>query len=400
MQSQTETSAVFASRWTGRLLYPLAVLCACATAALAADDSIAAAGATTYRIVQLSDERSAVGVDINANGQVAFSEAVGDSYRAKFYDGHIVRDLGTLGGPAATTVALNDRGEVVGYSRISEDSQINHAFRWSAGRGMIDLHGAGQDKVDSTAADINNRGQVVGTGAFPFRWSPQTGMQELVTLGAGGGANAINEAGTVVGFAGDPGGEPQGLPARWTRPDRIRLLSNLGSRTSGGRDINAAGHIVGNVPFPPDPFGAEHAFLWTPQKGLIDLGTGSGDFSTASKINDKGMVIGVLSGLPEFIRGFVWTRHTGIIEIGGPDVTSSRANDLNNCGQVVGSNEGAAYVWTRAAGVVDLNTRVPDAPRGLVLTDAVAISENGSIVVQANTGLLLLVPQSASKLSD
>jgi len=34
---------------------------------------------------------------------------------------------------------------------------------------------------------------------------------------------------------------------------------------------------------------------WTPQKGLIDLGTGSDTFSTASKINDKGMVIGGFS---------------------------------------------------------------------------------------------------------
>lgn len=400
MQSQTETSAVPASRWTRQLLYPLAILSACTTAALAADGSTTAPVATTYRIVHLSDDRTAVGVDINAKGQVAFSEAVGDSYRAKFYDGHIVRDLGTLGGPASTTVAVNDRGQVVGYSRISQDSQINHAFRWSEGRGMIDLHGPGQEQVDSTAADINNRGQVAGTGPLPFRWSPQTGIQALVTLGAGGGANAINEAGMVAGFAGDPGGEPQALPARWTRPDRIRILSNLGSRTSGARDINAAGHVVGNVPFPPQPFGAEHAFLWTPQKGLIDLGTGSGDFSTASKINDKGMVIGVLSGQPEFIRGFVWTRHTGMIEIGGPDAASSRANDLNNRGQVVGNLEGAAYVWTRAGGVVDLNTRVPDAPPGLVLSDAVAISENGSIVVVSNTGLLLLVRQSASNFSD
>jgi probable HAF family extracellular repeat protein len=399
MQTQTASGAMRAARWIRRLLYPLAVLSAWPTFALA-DDALATPVTTTYRIVQLSDERSSFGVDINAKGQVAFTEAIGDDVRAKFYDGHIVRDLGTLGGPASTTAAVNDRGQVVGYSRISAQSSVNHAFRWSEGRGMVDLHGPGQDQSDSSAADINNKGQVVGTGAFPFRWSPRTGMQELVTLGAGGGANAINEAGTVVGFAGDPGGEPQGLPARWTRPDRIRVLSNLGSRTSGGRDINAAGQIVGNVPFPPEPFGAEHAFLWTPQRGLIDLGTGSGNFSTASKINDRGMVIGVLSRLPDFIRGFVWTRHAGLIEIGGADVTSSRANDLNNCGQVVGNIDGTAYVWTRAGGVVDLNTRVPDAPRGLLLSDAVAISDNGSIVVQANTGLLLLVPLAASNLSD
>jgi hypothetical protein len=66
---------------------------------------------------------------------------------------------------------------------------------------------------------------------------------------------------------------------------------------------------------------------------------------------------------------------------------------VNNLGQVVGGIDGYAFVWTRAGGLVDLNTRIPGAPAGLKLLSAVAISDNGSILASANTGLVLLVPR-------
>jgi hypothetical protein len=40
--------------------------------------------------------------------------------------------------------------------------------------------------------------------------------------------------------------------------------------------------------------------------------------------------------------------------------------------------------------MVDLNTRLRSAAGGLVLTGAVAIADNGTIVANANTGLVLL----------
>lgn len=60
---------------------------------------------------------------------------------------------------------------------------------------------------------------------------------------------------------------------------------------------------------------------------------------------------------------------------------------------MVGSFNGRAYVWTRADGMVDLNTRLANAPADLELGVAVAISDNGSIVAAGNTGLVLLVPR-------
>ena len=50
---------------------------------------------------------------------------------------YAVRDLGTLGGTDADGVGVNDRGWVVGISRVAGD-QSGHAFLWRDGV-MTDL---------------------------------------------------------------------------------------------------------------------------------------------------------------------------------------------------------------------------------------------------------------------
>ena len=59
------------------------------------------APATRYQVIPLSADPIITFVDINARGQVAFTEYNDGVNRARFYDGARVRDLGTLGGPAA-----------------------------------------------------------------------------------------------------------------------------------------------------------------------------------------------------------------------------------------------------------------------------------------------------------
>ena len=85
-------------------------------------------------------------------------------------------DLGSLGGRQTVPKYLNDRGEVVGYSSVSEEFWAggirftNHSFRTAPGR-PIDratddlnvLIGAGDNRSDRevSANGINNRGQVL-----------------------------------------------------------------------------------------------------------------------------------------------------------------------------------------------------------------------------------------------
>lgn len=415
MDSPSKTRSSLARFWGRLLLGPIVAAAAFsggggdgATAGPleAARSTSTAHGKTTYRIIPLSDDISAYGVDINAKGQVAFIENVNGAPRALFYDGKRVRDIGTLGGSRAIVGGLNDHGQVSGTSTVNAADDVWHAFRWSIATGMRDLTGPGIGTSFATA--INNKGQVIGSAEFnpaggdaphAFRWSPGTGMLDLAPQQFYSLAHAINEAGVVAGGFAPSNGTQVSIPFRWSPADGfVPLVSgNLGLQGTRAFDINEAGHIVGSVLL--NPLEEEHAFLWTPQQGLLDLGTGNASSSVATRINDMGMVIGYVRIPFIYWRAFIWTRQTGLVEIPATDPESSFANDLNNRGQVVGRIGERAFVWTRAEGVVDLNTRIPDAPPGLELINATAISENGAIVADTNTGLVLLVPHACAQVA-
>jgi probable HAF family extracellular repeat protein len=67
-----------------------------------------------------------------------------------------VQDLGTLGGGGSEATAINDSGQVVGWSWTANDSE-QHAFLYDSTNGMTDLHTLGGNYSEAT--DINNSGQ-------------------------------------------------------------------------------------------------------------------------------------------------------------------------------------------------------------------------------------------------
>ncbi len=140
---------------------------------------------------------SSYGLDINSNGWVTgHSRTADDRLHAFLSDGDSMTDLGTLGGNTSYAHGINDAADVVGYSWRAGDRRSS-AFLYSNGT-MLDLN----DLIPATsgwrllrAYDINNAGQIVGTGLYggrqlafrldpiPTVSNPEPGTTSLFLLG-------------------------------------------------------------------------------------------------------------------------------------------------------------------------------------------------------------------------
>jgi probable HAF family extracellular repeat protein len=257
-------------------------------------------------------------------------------------------DLGTLGGPSGGLWNINNHGVAVGWSRVGEGPAV-HAIRWSMQEGMRDL-GTLPGTTDSYAWGINDAGDIVGqSGKRAFLSTTAGGMVDIGSLSTvasvdGTSAAGINSARTVVGTSPTPAGERAFI---WTPAGGMQDLGTLGGNESGANDVNDAGQVVGWAnPMSSDYPVGYHAFLWTASGGMIDLEPLGGN-SVASRINNRGEIVGyrvVSTG----IRAFLWTPADGMIDLG-----DGQATGLNDAGQVVGEF-GSPFVWTSRNGRMPL----------------------------------------------
>ena len=102
---------------------------------------------------------------INAGGQVVGQACTDDAaWHAFLYSGSAIKDLGTLGGTNSYAYGINDGGQVVGQSNVAGGG--SHAFLYSDST-MCDLNTL-MDPLSGwtlqNAQDINNAGQIVGSG--------------------------------------------------------------------------------------------------------------------------------------------------------------------------------------------------------------------------------------------
>jgi probable HAF family extracellular repeat protein len=183
----------------------------------------------------------------------------------------------------------------------------------------------------SRAEDINARGQIAGEVEVPgFRavtWLKGTMTDLGVPPGyVYGQPQAINSAGTVVGWAQLQGEGDQGHAFAWEHGLKRDLGVLPGDVNSMAHAINSAGDIVGVST--KARLNTERAVLW--RKGeIINLGTLTGDIaSEAFGIDAAGRVFGY-SLRPTFDwRPFMWNRGV-MTELSGLDQFSiTRRGDI------------------------------------------------------------------------
>jgi probable HAF family extracellular repeat protein len=140
-------------------------------------------------------------------------------------------------------------------------------------------------------------------------------------------------------------------------------LGTLGGglgRFSVAYAVSESGHVVGVSNTIADCC-VNHAFSWTAEGGMVDLGTLGFTESNAWAVNASGQVVGIVDELSTAVtHGFSWTQEGGMVDIGtlGGDFAWTEA--VNDHGQVVGwsstGRESHAFSWTQEGGMVDLGT--------------------------------------------
>jgi probable HAF family extracellular repeat protein len=115
--------------------------------------------------------------------------------------------LDTLDALSSDALDINERGVVVGRVQVPLED-VDHAYRWTRSTGMVDLT-AGEDFAFSASSTaVNNAGDVVGwTMTFngpgngqAFIWTETTGLVYLGTLGGDFSAAVdVNESDWVAG---------------------------------------------------------------------------------------------------------------------------------------------------------------------------------------------------------
>jgi probable HAF family extracellular repeat protein len=253
-----------------------------------------------------------------------------------------ITELQTLGGTQNFASAINDQGEILGSSSLAGDGDT-HAFEFGKGR-VTDLFPVNL----GTPTAINNKGEVAGGlvvgGVFlPVIYDSLD--QKTKMLGSLGGitssgfsgvATSLNNTGEAVGFS-----YIDGLN-RHAFLFSNGLMKDIGSfgGYSGANAINDPGTIVGFASNLPN--GVAHAFLYR-NGTMTDINPfGGSDFgsseSYAEGINNRDEVVG--QGLVKdrtSFHAFLY-RNGNVTDLGTlPGGRNSYGNAINQRGQVVGT---------------------------------------------------------------
>ena len=240
------------------------------------------------------------------------------------HTGFLLTDPGFTG----STFGSNDRGQVAG-TRLGS-AGASYAYVWSDKDGLSLVPVSVDDAVifRSSAADLNKNGTVAGVVSYTqagvgqnraFVWDEATGTTLIPPLGpANVGVTYISDEGVVVGASemrrpvpGDirtspVASTPGTIPVhawKWSAEGGLVDLGTLGGNHSVAWNADRDGNVYG---WASDAAGVQHAVKWTVDGQIIDLGSLGGNTLTGG-LNKHGVVAGWSTALDGSMHAVVFT---------------------------------------------------------------------------------------------
>ena len=292
----------------------------------ATDLSLVAFGGPNSVAVGLNDAGVVTGGAETADPDKENFCAFGSGFRCVpfIWQNSVMSQLATLGGPNAIATTINNNGWILGQAQTSVTDEtcvepVVHQYQsviWGPLAGQMRVLRPLPGDTVSLPFWINDKGQAVGTSGL---CSNTLAVPPIV------GPHAVlwDSDGTPFDLGNLGGSVDVSIPA-------------VGNRATY---INNRGEVVGGSTLAGDKTG--HAFLWTRDAGMQDLGVLNGDFNSgAIAINDRSEVVGVSNDEKGNLRAFLWRNGlmTDLDTLVGSDspLYLLFAAGINNRGEIVG----------------------------------------------------------------
>jgi probable HAF family extracellular repeat protein len=231
-------------------------------------------------------------------------------------------------------VALTDRGEIAGTTFVGPYYEAYYA---SAQTGAVIL----PFTLPSVALDMNNSGEMIGSGPSPFYWSLSTGVIPI-DAGPSTGIQSIAGDGTVLGVS-QPASGGWSL-FLWDRHHGVTATAPLVDGCSPYR-ATSSGLVVGSC----SASGGMQMWTWTAKAGYTYYAPIP--VFTFTDMNESGQVVGTSNVAYPITHAYVWSAEAGLVDLdpGHSDRASSALAIASNgtIGGAIGPN---AAVWTVGAG--------------------------------------------------
>jgi probable HAF family extracellular repeat protein len=298
---------------------------------------------------------------------------------------YTVTDLGNLGFQNTVARAINDNGQVTGYSGTPKTveggcslrfrpcpTHVTNAFLWEVGT-MHDLGTLGGNYSEGTG--LNNLGEVVGKAqlksgfseAFLFRNGKITGIGSFSPA-------AINDLGVIAGSEGIPGeGHTDAVIWQNGKITDLGLLPGEGGIYTAAAGINKSDEVTGSG---DNRESMMRAWVWR-NGTMTDIETLGGPQAAAYAVNNAGQIVGFAQTSTDADHGFIY--QSGKMTDLGLNIFPYA---INNNGVIVGSGGCGGAIIVTGGVCRNLQNLIPSGS-GYTLQEAKGINDNGQIIAYA-----------------